>query len=77
MYIFFSAAEHVFLFMHVWKENGIKLILTSLSHETHYFKFLVSERDLACQQEVSLALIKIPPIHYYNVVDSAFSNYAG
>ena len=39
--------------------------------------FLVSGRDLACQQEVSLALTKTPPIHYYNVVDSAFSNYAG
>ena len=34
--------------------------------------FLVSARDLACQQEVSLALTKIPPIHYYNVVESAF-----
>ena len=41
------------------------------------FKFLVSGHDLACQQEVSLALTKTPPIHYYNVVDSAFSNYAG
>ena len=39
--------------------------------------FLVSRRDLACQQEVSLALTKTPPIHYSNVVDSAFSNYAG
>ena len=38
---------------------------------------LVSGCDLACQQEVSLALTKTPPIHYYNVVDSAFSNYAG
>ena len=42
-----------------------------------YITFLVSGRDLACQQEVSLALTKTPPIHYYNVVDSAFSNYAG
>ena len=42
-----------------------------------YFGFLVSGRDLACQQEVSLALTETPPIHYYNVVDSAFSNYAG
>ena len=33
-------------------------------------KFLVSGRDLACQQEVSLALTKTPPIHYYNAVDS-------
>ena len=39
--------------------------------------FLVSEHDLACQQEVSLALNKTPPIHYYNVVDSAFGNYVG
>ena len=45
--------------------------------EVIYSKFLVSGRDLACQQEVSLALTKTPPIHYYNVVDSAFSNYAG
>ena len=43
----------------------------------YYSTFLVSGRDLACQQEVSLALTKAPPIHYYNVVDSAFSNYAG
>ena len=40
-------------------------------------KFLVSGRDLACQQEVSLALTKTPPIYYYNVVDSVFSNYGG
>ena len=40
-------------------------------------KFLVSGRDLACQQEVSLALTKTPPIHYYNVVDRAFNFYAG
>ena len=40
-------------------------------------KFLVRGRDLACQQEVSLALMKTPPIHYYNVVDSVFSNYTG
>ena len=40
-------------------------------------EFLVSGRDLACQQEVSLALTKTPPIHYYNVVDSEFSSYAG
>ena len=39
--------------------------------------FLVSGRDLAGQQEVSLALTKTPPIYYYNVVDNAFSNYAG
>ena len=39
--------------------------------------FLVSRRNLACQQEVSLALTKTPPIRYYNVVDSAFSNYVG
>ena len=46
--------------------------------ELYYiYVFLVSVRDLACQQEVSLALTKTPPIHYYNVVDSAFSNYAG
>ena len=32
-------------------------------------EFLVSGRDLACQQEVSLALTKTPPIRYYNVVD--------
>ena len=42
-----------------------------------HVKFLVSGRDLACQQEVSLALTKTSPIHYYNVVDRAFSNYAG
>ena len=41
------------------------------------FEFLVSGRDLACQQEVSLALTKTSPIRYYNVVDSAFSNYVG
>ena len=41
-----------------------------------YAEFLVSGRDLACQQEVSLALTKTPPIHYYNVVDSAFKFYA-
>ena len=41
-----------------------------------YVLFLVSGCNLACQQEVSLALTKTPPIHYYNVVDSAFSNYA-
>ena len=40
-------------------------------------KFLVSGRDLACLQEVSLALTKTPPIHYYNVVDSTFGTYAG
>ena len=39
--------------------------------------FLVSGRDLARQQEVSSGLTKTPPIRYYNVVDSAFSNYAG
>ena len=39
--------------------------------------FLVSGRDLACQQKVLLALTKTSPICYYNVVDSAFSNYAG
>ena len=39
--------------------------------------FLVSGRDLACQQEVLLALTKTPPIHYYNVLDSAFNFYAG
>ena len=38
-------------------------------------QFLVSGRDLACQQDVSLALTETPPVHYYNVVDSAFSNY--
>ena len=43
---------------------------------TQYRSFLVSGRDLACQQEVSLALTKTPPIHYYNVVDSAFNFYA-
>ena len=42
-----------------------------------YIVFLVSGRDLACQQEVSLALTKTPPIHYYNVVDSTFNFYAG
>ena len=50
-----------------------KLIIMIANHD----KFLVSGRDLACQQEVSLALTKTSPIHYYNVVDSAFSNYAG
>ena len=44
---------------------------------SYYFVCLVSGHDLACQQEVSLALTKTPPIHYYNVVDSAFSNYVG
>ena len=39
--------------------------------------FLISGHDLACQQEVSLALTKTLPIQYYNAVDSAFSNYAG
>ena len=44
----------------------------------YYSAFLVSGRDLACQQEISLALTKTPPIHLnYNVGDSAFSNYAG
>ena len=38
---------------------------------------LEAGHDLACQQEVSLALTETPPIHYYNVVDSEFSNYAG
>ena len=28
-------------------------------------------------EEILLALTKTPPIHYYNVVDSAFSDYAG
>ena len=37
-------------------------------------QFLVSGRDLACQQEVSLALTKTPPSYNYNMVDSAFSN---
>ena len=50
-----------------------KLIKNKEKHN----KFLVSGRDLACQQQVSLALTKTPPIHYYKVVDSAFSNYAG
>ena len=40
-------------------------------------QFLVSGHDLACQQEVSLALTNTPPIQYYNVVDSTFSNFAG
>ena len=39
--------------------------------------FLVSGRDLDCQQEVSLALTKTPPIHYYDMLDSVFSSYAG
>ena len=43
----------------------------------HYMTFLISGLDLACQQEVSLAVTETPPIHYYNMVDSAFSNYAG
>ena len=47
------------------------------AHPIYYLEFLVSGRDLTCQQEVSLALTKTPPIHYYNVVDSGFSNYAG
>ena len=34
---------------------------------------MISGHDLACQQEVSLALTKTPPIHYYNVVDIACS----
>ena len=42
----------------------------------YYVEFLVSGRDLACQQEVSLAVTKTPPIHYYNVVDSTFNFYA-
>ena len=42
-----------------------------------WYGFLVSGSDLACQQEVSLAQTKAPPIHYYNVVNSAFSNYGG
>ena len=50
---------------------------TNRKLDGNYLKFLVSGRDLACQQEVSLALTKTPPIHYYNVVDSAFSNYPG
>ena len=41
------------------------------------YKFLVSGRDLACQQEVSLPLTKTPPIHYSNMEDSTFSNYQG
>ena len=52
------------------------MILVFLQYEVDLY-LLVSGRDLACQQEVSLALTKPPPIHYYNVVDSAFSNYAG
>ena len=41
---------------------------------TYYTIFLVSGRGLACQQEISLALSKTPPIHYGTEVDSAFSN---
>ena len=33
-------------------------------HSPFIVFFLVSGRDLACQQEVSLALTKTPPIHY-------------
>ena len=48
-----------------------------MKHTCFHNIFLVSGRDLACQQEISLALTKTPPIHYYNMVDRAFSNYAG
>ena len=53
--------------------NVILFMLSTMSQNS----FLVSMRDLGCQQEVSLALTKTLPIHYYNVVDSAFSNYSG
>ena len=61
-----------------WLEQYYRLLLsmTTLNFD-FYLQFLVSGRDLACQQKVSLALTKTPPIHYYNVVESAFSNYAG
>ena len=39
--------------------------------------FLVSRRGLACQREISLALAKTLPIHYYTIMDTVFSNYAG
>ena len=58
---------------HMQKQQ-IKYKISSL--HSLYGAFLVSGRDLACQQGVSLALTKTLPIHYYNVVDSVFSNYA-
>ena len=51
-------------------------LATATSYCALYWQFF-SGCDLACQQKVSLALINTLPIHYYNVVDSAFSNYAG
>ena len=40
--------------------------------------WILSQRAwFSCQQEVSVALTKTPPIHYYIVVDSALCNYAG
>ena len=40
-----------------------------------YKTFLVGGRGLVRQQEISLVLAKTLPIHYYTVMDSAFSNY--
>ena len=56
---------------------GTKMDTLTKSDSSYEMSFLVSGRDLACQQEVSLALTKTPPIHYYNVVDSAFNFYTG
>ena len=44
---------------------------------TYENPFLVSGCGLACQQEISLVLAKTPPIHYWTVMNSSFSNYAG
>ena len=41
------------------------LIYTNPLTLSNHLLFLVSGRDLPCQQEVSLALTKTPPIHYY------------
>ena len=35
-----------------------------LANHHDHLNFLVSGRGLACQQEISLALVKAPPIHY-------------
>ena len=42
-----------------------------------YCTFLVSGHGLVCQQEISLVLAKTPPIHYWTVINSVFTNTRG
>ena len=74
---FWQAANETYLQNSSKHAFSQQILQKKAGFEGNYAVFLVSGRDLACQQEVSLALTKTPPIHYYNVVDSAFSNTRG